>query len=358
MSYLGDYATGQTVYVHFNTFDSNDPSNAVTITGLATSDIEIYKNGVATTRSSDSGYTLLDTDGIDFDSHTGIHGFSIDLSDNTDSGFFAAGNEYAVIVDSITVDGGTVQFLAATFSIERTSGAIAQLKAMLDGNNRVDVGSWLGTAVTTSATTSLPEVDAKSISDNAAAADNVQANIGNLDAPVSTVDTVVDGIQTDLSNGTDGLGAIKTAVDAIPTSNPTAAAIADAVLQESIDDHKATAASLAEHIDALKTDTTNIVADTNELQTDWANAGRLDAILDAIKVEVDKIDAAHAEPSGVPAANETPLDKLGYLFMALRNQVDVTASKKQFYDDGGAVEWEKDLSDDGTTYSETEGNAP
>lgn len=34
---------------------------------------------------------------------------------------------------------------------------------------------------------------------------------------VTTVDTVVDGIQTDLSNATDGLGAIKTAVDAVPT---------------------------------------------------------------------------------------------------------------------------------------------
>ena len=34
-------------------------------------------------------------------------------------------------------------------------------------------------------------------------------------ADVGTVDTVVDGIQTDLSNATDGLGAIKTAVDAV-----------------------------------------------------------------------------------------------------------------------------------------------
>lgn len=56
---------------------------------------------------------------------------------------------------------------------------------------------------------------------------------------LATVDTVVDGIQTDLSNGTDGLGAIKTAVDAIPTSNPTAAAIADAVWDESAASHVA-----------------------------------------------------------------------------------------------------------------------
>ncbi len=36
-------------------------------------------------------------------------------------------------------------------------------------------------------------------------------------AKITTVDTVVDGIQTDLSNGTDGLGALKILVDAIQT---------------------------------------------------------------------------------------------------------------------------------------------
>jgi len=37
---------------------------------------------------------------------------------------------------------------------------------------------------------------------------------GNLPTDISTIDTVVDGIQTDLSNGTDGLGALKALIDA------------------------------------------------------------------------------------------------------------------------------------------------
>lgn len=78
----------------------------------------------------------------------------------------------------------------------------------------------------------------------------------------------------------------------------------------------------------------------------------------ATKAVTDLLVNAHAEPLGIPAADESPLDKLGYLYAALRNRVDVTASKKQFYNDGGTVEWEKDLSDNGTTYTETEGNAP
>lgn len=125
MKYLGDFTTSNTVYVYFNTFDSNDPSASVTLTGLAATDIEIYKDGSTTQRSSDSGYTLLDTDGIDFDGITGIHGFSIDLSDDTDTSFFEAGSEYVIIVSSVTVDAATVNFIAGTFSIERTGGVLA-----------------------------------------------------------------------------------------------------------------------------------------------------------------------------------------------------------------------------------------
>lgn len=40
-------------------------------------------------------------------------------------------------------------------------------------------------------------------------------SVDSIGDAVATVDTVVDGIQTDLDNGTDGLGAIKAAVDAV-----------------------------------------------------------------------------------------------------------------------------------------------
>ena len=102
------YNAGDTIYCYFDTYDSNGAS--VTITGLAVTDIEIYKDGSTTQRSSDSGYTLLDTDGIDFDGVTGLHGFSIDTSDNSDAGFWADGSHYLINVNAITVDGQTVRF--------------------------------------------------------------------------------------------------------------------------------------------------------------------------------------------------------------------------------------------------------
>ncbi len=114
---LGEVRPGQTIYIPFHTFDSNDPSASVTITGLATTDIEIYKDGSTTQRASDSGYTLLDTDGIDFDSTTGIHGVSIDLADNTTAGFYSAGSQYMVVIASITVDAATINFIPVTFTI-------------------------------------------------------------------------------------------------------------------------------------------------------------------------------------------------------------------------------------------------
>lgn len=114
---LGTVRPGSTVFVPFHTFDSNDPSASVTITGLAVTDIEVYKDASMTQRASDSGYALVDTDGIDLDTITGIHGFTIDLADNTTSGFWAAGSSYVVVVSSVTVDAATVNFIAARFRI-------------------------------------------------------------------------------------------------------------------------------------------------------------------------------------------------------------------------------------------------
>jgi hypothetical protein len=114
---LGLVAPGTTLYIPFHTFDSNDPTASVTLTGLATTDIEIYKDGSVTQRASDAGYALLDTDGIDFDSITGIHGISIDLADNTTAGFYAAGSQYWVVIASVTVDAATVNFVLCTFRI-------------------------------------------------------------------------------------------------------------------------------------------------------------------------------------------------------------------------------------------------
>lgn len=113
---FGNVRPGRTIDVYFESFASSTGA-PITITGLATSDILVYKNGGTTQRASASGFTLLDTDGIDFDSITGIHGFSVDLSDNTTASFWEAGARYHCVVSAITVDGQTMSFNAASWRI-------------------------------------------------------------------------------------------------------------------------------------------------------------------------------------------------------------------------------------------------
>lgn len=115
-AHLGMIRPGSTLYIPFDTY-AGATGASVTLTGLAVTDIEVFKNGSVTQRASDTGYTLLDTDGIDFDAITGIHGFSIDLSSNATADFFTAGAFYWVVVSAVTIDSQTVNFTAATFQI-------------------------------------------------------------------------------------------------------------------------------------------------------------------------------------------------------------------------------------------------
>lgn len=114
--HLGTVPANSTLYIPFATYDVTNGAS-VTMSNFAVTDIEIYKNGSTTQRASDNGYTLLDTDGTDFDGITGLHGFSVSLADNSDSGFYSVGGFYWVVVSTVTVSAQTVTVLAATFRI-------------------------------------------------------------------------------------------------------------------------------------------------------------------------------------------------------------------------------------------------
>lgn len=179
--HLGDVPAGTTIYIPFATYGSSGQS--LTMTGLAVTDIEIYKNGSVTQRASDNGYALLDTDGIDFDGLTGIHGFSVDLSDNSDSGFFSVGGFYWVVVSSITVNSQTVNFIPATFRICAAESS--------PGVPKVDVSHWLGTAAATPTVAGVPEVDITHILGTAAVssgtAGTLDSNVAQISGSTTTV---------------------------------------------------------------------------------------------------------------------------------------------------------------------------
>lgn len=219
--HLGDVPASSTLYIPFASYNSAGAS--VTLTGLAVTDLEIYKNGSVTQRASDAGYTLLDTDGIDFDALTGIHGFSVDLADNTDAGFYAVGSFYWVVVSAVTIDGQTVNFIAATFRIVAAE-AVA-------GKPKVDVDAWLGTAAATPTIAGVPEVDVTH-------ADGTAWNSGAIGANTLATNTI-----TAAKIGSDAIGASELAADAVTeianaVAAPSAATIADAVWDEDATAHQ------------------------------------------------------------------------------------------------------------------------
>ena len=128
--------------------------------------------------------------------------------------------------------------------------------------------------------------------DNAAlASDDVTA----LATAIGTVDTVVDGIQTDLSNATDGLGALKALVDGVETKVDTLDTVADGI-QTDLDNATDGLGALKTLVDGVETkvDTLDTVADG--IQTDLGNAtdglGALKALIDTAQSDLDILTGA------------------------------------------------------------------
>jgi len=132
--------------------------------------------------------------------------------------------------------------------------------------------------------------------------DNAWLNTGHLDAPISTVDTVVDGIQTDLSNGTDGLGALKALIDAITAAGPTKAEMdtAHALL--------ATPAQVATALTNYDAPTKAEMDTAHALLATEAKQDIIDTVVDGIQTDLsnatDGLGALKTLIEAVPTASE------------------------------------------------------
>ena len=223
MSYPVYYVIAGDTLVHlFGSYDGGTGAS-ITLTGLAATDIEIYKDGSVTQRSSDAGYTLLDTDGIDFDGITGIHGFSIDLNDNTDAGFYTAGPWYHVVISAVTVDAQTVNFVACAFRILEATRGMA------------------GTALPAAAADAaggLPISDAGGLDMDSIKTDTAAILVDTG----TTLQGEVDGIQADTEDIQARLpaaltgGRMDSSVGAMAAGTITASALADDAVDEILDD--------------------------------------------------------------------------------------------------------------------------
>jgi hypothetical protein len=186
------------------------------------------------------------------------------------------------------------------------------------GRQEVNVSHWLGTAAATPTTAGVPEVDVTFWGGTAIASANVRANLMQINGTSLTPGTngndMADNFSTFYTNGDAATGAT---------------------------------------LDNLTTILSRIGTPTNL----GGGTSTLAANLVDIEAQTDDFTTAQAEPTGAPAANETPLEKLGFLFATMRNKVTVTATEKTIYDDADAEQWDKELTDSGTTYQETEAAA-
>ena len=105
---FGNVPAGSVLPIFFSSYGKTN-GESITLTGLAVTDIEIYKGTSMTQRSSDAG-------------------------------FYAAGSFYTVVVSAVTIDSQTVNFVAATFRL-----TVADNTA---GTPVVDVGRVANTAQT------------------------------------------------------------------------------------------------------------------------------------------------------------------------------------------------------------------
>lgn len=355
--FFGDYDTTETVYIPFNTFSSDDPSASVTITNLAAADVEIHKDGGTTQRASDAGVTVT----IDFDSVTGNHMVSIDLSDNSDAGFYAAGSRYQVRMEGTTVDGATINAWIGSFSIGCTlRPATAGRTVVVDADGLVDANtvkigpSGSGTAQT--ANDVGGDVNDILTDTNELQTDDIPGTLSTIDGKIDVIDGIVDDILVDTGTTLDGkLDTIDGNVDSVPSD-----------VWGTFTEGNINAGTFGEMMDT-------ILGDTNEVQSDLENGGRIDALIDGIKANTDDLadgarldlifdailamlDDARGEPGqNAPPVNPDAMTKIDYLYKAWRNRTTSDSDSIDLYnDDGSTVGQTASLSDDGSTFTKGE----
>jgi len=188
--WLGDYKEDDTVYFLWSTNDADGAS----VTRATDGTVQVYKdNGVA---QSTAGVT--DTE--DFDSLTGIHACTIDLSADA---FYATGADYAVVLAGATIDGQTVNAVLAHFSIENRYKGVADALATYDPPTKAELDTAIG--LVTANTDDLADGERLDLLIDAikAKTDNLPADPADdsdIDSQLATIDSLVDAIKAKTDN--------------------------------------------------------------------------------------------------------------------------------------------------------------
>lgn len=301
----------------FDTF-AGSTGAPITLTGLATTDIEVYKGTSMTQRASDNGFALMDTDGIDIDTRTGIHGFSIDTSDNSDAGFYAAGSFYWVVVDAVTIDSQTVRFVAGTFrlSVADTSAGrpdvnVTHAAGTAWGSGAITSGVFATGAITAGAIAAdaigASELAADAVAeiadavwDEDATGHQTQGTFGQaIGDPVADTNTIYKAVVTDATGATVGVD-VAAVLDDTGTSG--VALANDSITAAKIANGAIDAATFAADVDAEIL--SYLVDDATRIDASSLNTATVTTI-PAILVDTAEIGAAGAGLTAINLPDQT-----------------------------------------------------
>jgi hypothetical protein len=286
--------------------------------------VHLRKYGAATTINFD----LYETDGIDLkvDAVDGGSDCSIMKDEGAEAtctnDFVDEGKGYSLALTATEmqaarivlyiVDSATKVYLDKVIVIETYGNASAQ--HAMDFDDAVRGGMTALPNAAADAAGGLPISDAGGL------------DMDNIPSLITTVDTVVDGIQTDLSNGTDGLGALKALIDTLDT-------VADGI-QTDLDNGTDGLGALKALIDGL-----------NDLSAAQVNA----EVVDVINTD------AHVELASIPTTTSPLRQQVQFVFQLFRNKRTVTVDTETLYkEDGSTVLGTSTISDDGTTFTHGE----
>lgn len=304
--------------------------DAAWTTGAGGTPPQLLQSTTIATLASQTSFTLT-AGSADNDAYNGHLAVVTDSSTSTQKAVGVI-NDYVGSTRTVTLDSDPGVFtMAATDSIDivavnpaSSAPTAVQIRQEIDSNSTqlaaivADVTSIL-TDTSTTLDTKINTID--SLVDSIKAVTDVLPDSGALTSiatasSLATVDTVVDGIQSDLSNGTDGLGVIKSSVDSLTTTVGTAGA----------------------GLTDLGGMSTSMKAEVNT---------ELDDVM-----SVD----THAEiGTETPAATQSMKKMMQYLYKAWRNKSTETATTYSlFNDDTTTVGQQATVSDDSTTFTVTE----
>lgn len=200
MNYAGDFAPAATVRLRFNTHKLD--GSPVTLAG--TPAVAVYKGS---TTESTAGVTLT----VDYDGRTGFHDVVIDTS--ADGTFYAAGNDFTVILTAGTADGVSVAGgIVGSFSLAnrsplrptvagRTLDVSATGEAGLDWANVGSPTTVVGLSGTTVKTatdveTRVAELQARLPADPASASGSFTLTSGERTTLAGAILDLANGVET------------------------------------------------------------------------------------------------------------------------------------------------------------------